>query len=206
MLGERLKEYLASWGEYRIACEVPAGVHLLSDRISIARGCRIEPGAVIIGPAIIGEGTVIRTGAYIRENVIAGDGCVIGAHSEVKGSVLLPGAKAPHQNYVGDSVLGAEVNLGAGTICSNVKNIGREVTLRVAGEVLHTGLRKLGAVLGDRCKTGCNTVLNPGALMGPDSITYPNTSLNSGYYPRNTLVKVRQQQQIVTLRRSETSA
>jgi NDP-sugar pyrophosphorylase family protein len=200
-LGDRLTAYLESWTEWSIGCELHPGVHLLGDRISIAPGCTVEPGAVIVGPAIIEAGVSIRTGAYVRQNVILGEGSLVGAHSEVKGSVLLPKAKAPHQAYVGDSILGRDVNLGAGTICSNVKNIGREVTFRAGGEVIHTGLRKFGAVLGDDAKTGCNTVLNPGVLMGPGSVTYTNASLRGGYYPPGTLIKVRQEQRLVEMSR-----
>ncbi|HSN54003.1 MAG TPA: hypothetical protein VLT32_05000 [Candidatus Sulfomarinibacteraceae bacterium] len=200
-LGDRLRAYLEAWGDWTVAGELPPGVHVLGDRIFMAPGCSVEPGAVIVGPAIISAGVTIRTGAYVREHVILGDGALVGAHSEVKGSVLLPGAKAPHQAYVGDSILGRDVNLGAGTICSNVKNVGREVTFRAGGEVVHTGLRKFGAVLGDEVKTGCNTVLNPGVLMGPGSVTYPNASLRGGYYPAGTLVKVRQDQRIVEMDR-----
>jgi NDP-sugar pyrophosphorylase family protein len=200
-LGARLKEYLESWTDWSIETDVPDCAHVLGDRVSIGPRCKIEPGAVIIGPAIIGPDTLIRTGAYVRENVITGASCIIGAHSEAKGSILLPNARAPHQNYVGDSILGRNVNLGAGTICSNVKNIGREVTFRADGEVVHTGLRKFGAVLGDGCKTGCNTVLNPGVLMGPGSVTYPNASLRGGYYPAGTLVKVRQNQKLLEMDR-----
>jgi NDP-sugar pyrophosphorylase family protein len=200
-LGKALQEYLANWSEWGVADGVAAGVHLLGDQVFIGLGCTIEPGAVIVGPALIEAGVTVRTGAYIRQNVILGAGSMVGAHSEVKGSVLLPGAKAPHQNYVGDSILGRDVNLGAGTICSNVKNMGREVSFRDHSEVVHTGLRKLGAILGDGCKTGCNTVLNPGVLMGPGCVTYPNASLRSGVYPPRTLVKVRQQQQTIELER-----
>ena len=200
-LGARLVEYLEAWSDWSIDAELPDGVHLLGDRISIAADCTVEPGAVIVGPAVIGPGVSIRTGAYVRQNVILGAGSLVGAHSEVKGSILLPGAKAPHQAYVGDTILGRDVNLGAGTICSNVKNIGREVTFRAADEVVHTGLRKFGAVLGDTCKTGCNTVLNPGVLMGPGSVTYTNASLRGGYYPPGTLVKVRQEQRLVEMTR-----
>jgi NDP-sugar pyrophosphorylase family protein len=199
-LGDRLRDYLDSWAGWTIEAELHPGVHLLGDRIAIAPGCRIEPGAVIVGPAILEEGVIVRTGAYLREHVVLGAGSLVGAHSEVKGSVLLPGAKAPHQNYVGDSLLGRDVNLGAGTILSNVKNIGREVSFRHGDRVVHTGLRKLGAILGDGCRTGCNTVLNPGVLMGPGSVTYPNTSLPSGFYPARTLVKLRQVQQQVVMR------
>ena len=161
-LGDRLAAYVSRWDDWTIGSEIADGVHLMGDRIFIAPGCRIEPGAVIVGPALLDEGVEIRTGAYVRQNVVLGAGSLVGAHSEVKGSILMPGAKAPHQAYVGDSILGRDVNLGAGTICSNVKNVGREVTFHAGGELVHTGLRKFGAVLGDGCKTGCNTVLHPG--------------------------------------------
>ena len=200
-LGQRLVEYLESWNEWTINSDISSGVHLMGDRIFIAPGCRIEPGALIVGPAILDEGVEIRTGAYVRQNVVLGKGSLVGAHSEVKGSILMPGAKAPHQAYVGDSILGRNVNLGAGTICSNVKNVGREVTFRAGGEVVHTGLRKFGAVLGDGCKTGCNTVLNPGVLLGPQSVTYTNASIRIGHYPAGTLIKVRQTQQVTEMRK-----
>ncbi|MCD4748663.1 MAG: hypothetical protein K8R59_04745 [Thermoanaerobaculales bacterium] len=200
-LGESLKAYVDAWPDWRRESDLHPGVHLLGERISIGQNCRIEPGAVIVGPAVIGDGVLIRTGAYVREYVVLGEGSLVGAHSEVKGSILFPGAKAPHQAYVGDSILGRDVNLGAGTILSNVKNIGREVSFRAAGEIIHTGLRKFGAVLGDGCKTGCNTVLNPGVLLGPRSVTYPNATLRSGFYPEGTLIKVRQQQQTVEMDR-----
>ena len=200
-LGKRLSGYLEAWTDWSINIDLPAGVHLLGDRIAIAPGCSIEPGAVIVGPAILEEGVQIRTGAYIRQNVLLAAGSLVGAHSEVKGSILLPGAKAPHQAYVGDSILGRDVNLGAGTICSNVKNVGREISFSAGGETYHTGLRKFGAVLGDGCKTGCNTVLNPGVLMGPGSVTYTNASIRSGFFPAGTLIKVRQTQQITEMRK-----
>ncbi len=195
-LGQKLNGYLESRTDWSINIDLPVGVHLLGDRISIASGCSIEPGAVIIGPAILEENVQVRTGAYIRQNVILAAGSLVGAHSEVKGSILFPGAKAPHQAYVGDTILGRGVNLGAGTICSNVKNVGREISFSAGGETYHTGLRKFGAILGDGCKTGCNTVLNPGVLMGPGSVTYTNASIRGGFYPAGTLVKVRQTQQI----------
>ena len=200
-LGKRLSGYLEAWTDWSINIDLPAGVHLLGDRIAIAPGCSIEPGAVIVGPAILEEGVQIRTGAYIRQNVLLAAGSLIGAHSEVKGSILLPGAKAPHQAYVGDSILGRDVNLGAGTICSNVKNVGREISFSAGGETYHTGLRKFGAILGDGCKTGCNTVLNPGVLMGPGSVTYTNASIRSGFFPAGTLIKVRQTQQTTEMRK-----
>jgi NDP-sugar pyrophosphorylase family protein len=202
-LGERLSDFLAGRTEWRIESDLHPGVHLLGDRIAIAEGCDIEPGAVIVGPAVLEEGVSVRTGAYIRQNVVLAAGSLVGAHSEIKGSILLPGAKAPHQAYVGDSVLGRDVNLGAGTICSNVKNVGREVSFSAGGEIVQTGLRKFGAILGDGCKTGCNTVLNPGVVMGPGSVTYTNASIRGGYYPPGSLIKVRQTQQVTELRKLE---
>ncbi len=198
-LGPKMDEYLAAWERWTIAEPLPDGVHVLSGPVCIAPGCRIEPGVVLRGPIIVGEGTEIRTGAYLRGGVIVGNGCVVGAHTEVKRAILLDGAHAPHQNYVGDSILGRHVNLGAGTILSNVKNVGVEVTFPHHGRTVGTGLRKFGAVLGDSCRTGCNTVTNPGVLMGPECVTYPGTSLRSGVYPPRTLVKLRQVQQQVVL-------
>ncbi len=200
-LGEPLDAYLSAWESWEIACELPPGVHILGGPISIAADCRIDPGAVLRGPLIVGEGCEIRTGAYLRGKVVLGRGCVVGAHTEVKTAILLDHAHAPHQNYVGDSILGRDVNLGAGTILSNVKNIGREVTFKHEGETVRTGLRKFGAVLGDGCRTGCNTVLNPGVLMGPGCVTYTNVSLRSGFYPGGTLVKLRQAQEQIALER-----
>lgn len=200
-LGAPLDAFLADRDGWEILSPLPDGVHLLAGPVHIGRDCRIEPGAVLSGPLVVGDGCEIRTGAYLRGSVVLGRGCVVGAHSELKRAILLDGAHAPHQNYVGDTILGRNVNLGAGTICSNVKNIGREVTFHHADTTISTGLHKFGAVLGDGCRTGCNTVLNPGVLMGPGSVTYPNVSLRSGYYPARTLIKLRQVQHQVSLDR-----
>jgi len=200
-LGPTLDAYLAAWDRWELVTALPDGVHSLGGPMSIGAGCHIEPGAVLRGPLIVGDGCEIRTGAYVRGRVVMGNGCVVGAHSEVKGAIFLDGAHAPHQNYVGDSILGRDVNLGAGTILSNVKNVGREVTFRHRDELIQTGLRKFGAVLGDGCRTGCNTVLNPGVLMGPGCVTYPGVCLRSGLYPAGTLVKLRQTHKQVVMDR-----
>ncbi len=198
-LGEALDAHLAAWDRWEVLSDLPASVHVLEGPVFIGRDCIVEPGAVLRGPLVVGDGSQIRTGAYLRGSVILGRGAVVGAHSEVKRAILLDGAHAPHQNYVGDSILGARVNLGAGTILSNVKNVGREVTFRHGDRIVRTGLRKFGAVLGDDCKTGCNSVLNPGVLLGPGSVTYPNVCLRAGYYAPGTLVKLRQQQQLTEM-------
>jgi len=196
-----LAQYLERWQDWAVRSPLPAGVYVLQGPVSIAEDVEIEPGAVLRGPVLIDRGCRIRTGAYLRGPVLLGEGAVVGAHSELKNAILLPGAHAPHQNYVGDSILGGNVNLGAGTILSNVKNLGGAVAIPIGDRTVHTGLRKLGAILGDRCKTGCNTVTNPGVLMAPGCLTYPNATLRSGYYPPNTAVKVRQVQQLVALLR-----
>ncbi len=198
-LGEALDARFAEWKRWEVLSPLPEGVHLLGGPIFIGEGCHVDPGAVLRGPLIVGDGCEIRTGAYLRGRVVMGRGCVVGAHSELKTAILLDHAHAPHQNYVGDSILGRDVNLGAGTILSNVKNVGHEVSFRYQETVVRTGLRKFGAVLGDGCRTGCNTVLNPGVLMGPGCVTYPGVCLRSGYYPPGTLVKLRQVQQEVVL-------
>jgi NDP-sugar pyrophosphorylase family protein len=200
-LGGPLDALFAGFAGWQDAPPLPPGVHHLGGPLAIAAGCTIEPGAVLRGPLIVGAGCQIRTGAYVRGGVVLGDRCIVGAHTEVKRAVFLDGARAPHQNYVGDSILGRDVNLGAGTILSNVKNVGHEVTFQHRGEAVHTGLRKLGAILGDGCRTGCNTVLNPGVLMGRGCVTYPNVVLRSGLYPAGTLVKLRQEQRQIVLAR-----
>ena len=200
-LGQALDAYIAAWDRWEVLTPLSESVHVLGGPLFIGAECRIEPGAVLRGPLIVGNGCEIRTGAYVRGRVVMGKGCVVGAHSEVKTAIFLNGAHAPHQNYVGDSILGCDVNLGAGTILSNVKNVGREVTFRHQEQLISTGLRKFGAVLGDGCRTGCNTVLNPGGLMGPGCVTYPGVCLRSGHYPAGTLVKLRQSQQQVVLDR-----
>lgn len=194
-----LKAYLDRWERWEIRSPLPEGVYLLAGPVFIAEDVDVEPGVVIRGPVLLDRGCRVRTGAYLRGPVLCGEGAVVGAHSELKNAILLPHAHAPHQNYVGDSILGRQVNLGAGTILSNVKNVEGTITIPVGDRKINTGLRKLGAILGDGCKTGCNTVTNPGVLMGPGCVTYPNASLRSGYYPPRTVVKVRQVQQVLNL-------
>jgi UDP-N-acetylglucosamine diphosphorylase / glucose-1-phosphate thymidylyltransferase / UDP-N-acetylgalactosamine diphosphorylase / glucosamine-1-phosphate N-acetyltransferase / galactosamine-1-phosphate N-acetyltransferase len=161
----------------------------------IGHGSRIEPGAYVACPAYIGDGVVLRHGAYVRENCIFLGGSLLGHASEAKGSIFLPGAKAPHFAYVGDSILGRSVNLGAGTKLSNVpitSSRSREIEITFGDETVNTGLRKLGAILGDDVQVGCNAVLNPGTIIGPRSIVYANASVPKGFYPADTIIKLRQ--------------
>ncbi|MEM1058417.1 MAG: UDP-N-acetylglucosamine diphosphorylase [Verrucomicrobiota bacterium] len=176
----RIKDYLKEnlrpgmHGQYLGS---PEQVFLESDHVFIGEGTVVEPGAVIKGPAWIGANCQIRPGAYVRGNVIIGDNCVIGNSCEFKNCVLFNGAQVPHFSYVGDSILGAGAHLGAGVICSNLKLNGEEVVLRTAeGDSIPTGLRKFGAVLGDHAEAGCNSVLNPGSILGRQSLVYPGVA------------------------------
>ena len=164
------------------------GAFLFNDKIIIGSGTIIEPGAFIKGPAIIGNHSEIRQGAYIRGDCLIGNGCVVGHATEMKGSIMLDGAKAPHFAYVGDSILGKGVNLGAGTKLANLKMIGGSITVTVDKKRYDTGRRKLGAILGDHTETGCNSVTSPGTLMGPSSVVYPAVTVPGGYYPGRTIV------------------
>ena len=145
----------------------------------------------------------------MRENVIILSGAMLGHASEAKHSLFLPNAHAPHFNYVGDSILGQGVNLGAGTKLSNLTLVsvkdpvtGKRPTLdlHIDGNVYDTGLAKLGAILGDNTQTGCNAVLNPGCVIGQDSLVYANLSLRKGYYPPNSIIKLRQQTNVIQRR------
>jgi NDP-sugar pyrophosphorylase family protein len=170
----------------------------MGDDIEIGEGTVVEPGALIRGPVIIGRDTEVRHGAYIRGNVIIGNKCVVGHATEVKSSILMDGAKAGHFAYIGDSILGRNVNLGAGTKLANLKVTEGSVVLKIGGTSFDTGLRKFGAVIGDFSELGCNSVTNPGTLIGPHSRVYPCTSIK-GFLPEKTIVKLRQQCSIITL-------
>jgi NDP-sugar pyrophosphorylase family protein len=145
----------------------------------------IQPSSHFIGPCYVGPKAQIRHGAYVREFSWICSGAVVGHCSEVKHSILLPGAKAPHFNYVGDSILGAGVNLGAGTKLSNLRNDGGEVHVRLDGQRIGSGLRKFGAILAEGCQLGCNSVTNPGTILGCNSIVWPNVTV-TGIYPSDS--------------------
>ncbi len=172
------------------------GTAFIGEAVFIGKGTEIEPGAILKGPAIIGANCQIRSNAYIRENVIVGDGCVLGNACEFKNSVLFNGCQVPHFSYVGDSILGYKAHLGAGVILSNVKSVVGNVKV---GQ-LDTGLRKFSAILGDGADIGCNCVLSPGTIIGRNSILYPNI-LWRGICPPDSIVKLRQQQEVIVRRR-----
>jgi NDP-sugar pyrophosphorylase family protein len=162
------------------------GAFLNDNRIIIGPGTIVEPGAFIKGPTVIGCNSEIRQGAYIRGNCLIGNRCVVGHTTEIKGSIMLDGAKAGHFAYIGDSILGKDVNLGAGTKLANLKVIPGSIVIAYDRKRFKTGRRKLGAVLGDGTETGCNSVTSPGTLTGPASIIYAGVAVPGGYYPSKT--------------------
>ncbi len=178
------------------------GVAFIGAQVFIGEGTVVEDGAMIKGPAIIGRNCEIRHNAYIREQVVIGDHCVIGNACEIKNAVLFNHAAVPHFNYVGDSILGFKAHLGAGVKISNVKLVPGNVTVEMEGKPFDTGLRKFGGLLGDRTEVGCNSVLNPGSILGRGAIVYPNTNWR-GILPANMIVKNKAEQEVVVMRARE---
>ena len=198
-LKDFVKEFLAKHGT-RVPPNLAPDVHIIGE-VWVDDGVVIDPGTYIAGPTLLFSGAEVRFGAYIRGQVIVAEKAVVGHDTEVKGSILLPGAKAAHFAYVGDSILGREVNLGAGTKLANLKvDMGKNsVKVKLGEDLLDTGLRKLGAIMGDHSSVGCNTVTNPGTLIGRNTLAYAVSSL-AGYYPPDSIVKNKQSHTIVPRR------
>src|SRR3954447_9629359 len=189
---------IASYLQFRLKPAVLGqlvGKPFISDMVFVGSGTVIEQGAVLKGPAWIGENCQIRSGCYVRENVIAGDGVVMGNSCEFKNCILFDEAQVPHFNYVGDSILGYRAHLGAGVILSNVKLDHREIEVTAPDGHIATGLKKFGAIIGDRTEIGCNAVINPGTVLGRDCVIYPCTNFR-GVLPSASIVKVRQNVQV----------
>lgn len=175
---KNLKIYLDSLNLGKIECQIPTSSTLVNpEKISIGKQTVVEPGAYIEGPCRIGENCQIRHGAYIRGNVLTGDRCIIGHATEVKHSIFLNDSKAPHFNYVGDSILGNHVNIGAGVVCANFRLDSGEVSIEIEGGFYKTGVNKFGAVVGDGSQLGCNCVINPGVLLKKGTCLKPCTSI-----------------------------
>ncbi len=160
---------------------VAEGVVLGSTRLFLGRRAKVDPGVVFTGgPVYVGEDVEIRAGAYLRGPVFLGPGVVVGHATEVKNALFLPRARAPHFNYVGDSILGENVNLGAGAIISNFKLDGGQIKVTWRGARVRTGVNKLGAILGQNCSLGCNTVCNPGTVLEPGTKVFPLATVRGG--------------------------
>lgn len=160
-----------------------------AQNVWIAKSAVIAPSATVSAPCIIGKNTELRTGAFIRGSVIVGEGCVVGNSCELKNAILFDNVQVPHFNYIGDSILGYRSHTGAGAITSNVKSDKTLVSVKgEGGEAIPTGLKKFGAMLGDFVEVGCNSVLNPGTIIGRNTNVYPLSSVR-GTVPPNSIFK-----------------
>lgn len=160
----------------------------IGENVWIAKSAIVADSASITGPCIIDANAQIRHCAFIRGNAIIGKGAVVGNSCEIKNSLLFDEVEVPHYNYVGDSVLGYKAHLGAGAITSNIKNDKKNVVIKFPLGEIETGLRKLGAVVGDGVQVGCNTVLNPGTVIGKNTRIYPLNSVR-GWVDENSIYK-----------------
>ena len=155
----------------------------------VHRTAKVAPTAYLGAPCIIGADTEVRHCAFIRESALVGDGCVVGNSVELKNVILFDGVQVPHFNYVGDSVLGYKTHMGAGSVTSNIKSDESLITIRNGGERIVTGMQKIGTLLGDHVEVGCNTVLNPGTVVGRNSTIYPLSCVR-GVVPENSILKI----------------
>lgn len=171
--------------------ELPPGVHV-SGSVFVHATVKLPAYATLIGPAWIGPETEIRPGAFIRGNVIVGANCVLGNACEFKNCLLMDGAQVPHFSYVGDSILGNGAHLGAGVILSNLRLDQQPISVRLPDTTVDTGLRKFGAILGDKAEVGCNAVLQPGTVLGKRALVMPTVAFG-GVLPANTIARIRSQ-------------
>lgn len=156
--------------------------------IWVAKSAKVAPSACLNGPLIIDEEAEIRHCAFIRGSAIIGKGAVVGNSTEIKNDIIFNGVQVPHYNYVGDSILGYKSHMGAGSITSNVKSDKTLVVVKNGGEQIETGRKKFGAMLGDHVEVGCNSVLNPGTVIGKNSRVYPLSSVR-GVVPAGSIYK-----------------
>lgn len=175
----RIKDFILSVGPMLPADEYDNP----EEGVWIAKSARLAKTATVSGPCIIGKDTELRTGAFIRGSVIVGEGCVVGNSCELKNAILFDCVQVPHFNYVGDSILGYRSHTGAGAITSNVKSDKTLVRVKTEDGFIETGLKKFGAMLGDFVEVGCNSVLNPGTVIGRNTNVYPLSSVRGTVPP-----------------------
>ena len=186
-----IRQALKAYRFEPIEIEIPPGLHV-EGQVFIHPSVKLPPFGSITGPAYIGEGTELRPGVFIRGNVIAGANCVFGNSCEFKNCLLLDGVQVPHFSYVGDSVLGNKAHLGAGATCSNLRLDQCEVPVQQPdGSRCASGLRKLGALIGDHAEVGCNAVLNPGSVLGRRALVMP-TMASRGYVAADSIAYSKQ--------------
>lgn len=168
--------------------------NVVNENVYVHKTCKVSNLSTLIGPSVICEQTEIRPGAFIRGNVIIGKKCVIGNSCEIKNAIIFNEAQVPHFNYVGDSVVGYQAHFGAGAITSNIKSDKTNIKIKNGEEVIDTELEKFGALVGDFVEVGCNSVLNPGTVVGKNTTIYPLSSVrgtikeNSIYKDSNNIV------------------
>lgn len=160
----------------------------IGDDIWVAKTAKVAPTAFLAGPLIICDNAEIRHCAFIRGSAIVGENSVVGNSTELKNSILFNNVQTPHYNYIGDSILGYKSHTGAGVITSNLKSDKSLVTVNYNGEKVETGVKKFGAMIGDNVEVGCNSVLNPGTVIGRNTNVYP-LSMVRGYVPENSIYK-----------------
>ena len=179
---EGIKALILSLGE-----TLPEDFVETAPQVWVHKTAKVAPTAYLGAPCIIGENTEVRHCAFIRGSALVGDGCVVGNSTELKNVILFDGVQVPHYNYVGDSILGYKAHMGAGAVTSNVKSDKSLVVIH-AEPPIPTGRKKVGAMLGDHVEVGCNSVLNPGTVIGKSSNVYP-TSCVRGVVPENSIYK-----------------
>jgi len=160
----------------------------MPQNVWVHKTAKVFPTAYLGAPCIIGAGTEVRHGAFVRGSALVGENCVVGNSVELKNVILFDNVQTPHYNYVGDSILGYKSHMGAGSITSNVKSDKTNVVIKNGDEQLETGIKKIGAMLGDFVEVGCNSVLNPGTVIGRNSNIYP-TSCVRGVIPADSIYK-----------------
>lgn len=179
-----IKDFILEYGKSLSESEYT----LLSENVWVHKSAKVAPTAYIGSPCIIGENTEVRHCAFIRGSALIGKNCVIGNSTEIKNAILFDNVQVPHYNYIGDSILGYKAHLGAGAVTSNVKSDKSLVVLRSGDNKTETGLKKFGAIVGDFVEVGCNSVLNPGTVIGRSTSIYPLSSVR-GEIPADSIYK-----------------
>ena len=170
---------------------LPPGIHA-EGPVFVHPTAQLPSYATLIGPIWVGPETKLLPGCYLRGNVIVGARCTVGHNAEIKNSLLMDGVQIPHRPYVGDSILGNGAHLGAGAVLSNLRLDQKAITVRLPTGTFDTGLRKFGAILGDKAEVGCNAVLQPGTILGSRALVMPTMAFG-GYLPAATIARVREQ-------------
>jgi bifunctional UDP-N-acetylglucosamine pyrophosphorylase/glucosamine-1-phosphate N-acetyltransferase len=155
--------------------------------VQVGKGSQVRNGSYIQGPVIIGEDCTIGPNCLIRPSTVIGNGCKIGNAVEIKNSIIMKGSNVPHNNYVGDSIIGQNCNLGAGTKVANLRLDGKNIMAILRGKPVDSGLRKLGVIMGDEVKTGINSSIDPGTIMGENSYLGPNALASGSIAPRSRI-------------------